>query len=348
MEQRRVAEPQAASLLAVAAIADMLPAARAYLDEEAAEQPPWIAGFVAKREAAAALKGMGWAVAQILGAATERCANCSVDQLSQVVLPPIVEALENTLAEREETLFEANTVRRKAMQAGASTEGAKTQSRSKHFARIEQDLRKQLRELEQADARHADAVEQLAIGFTLSGHPVHKFNGQYQWIYTQDGWPVLAKGFVVDAEMATQGCFRLNRLARRGETVEVAKAGGANAIMLAMRAHLGEIGVRGGATRVRVHAGDGGPEGLGGCQSQRRGCDFAESAGDFHGQEVRDVLCVRGAGAGNPRLSLRPVLTQSSPSPHPILTYSCRSSGDRRQMRRSARSRSRSPSPSRR
>ena len=47
-------------------------------------------------------------------------------------------------------------------------------------------------------------MEQLEVGFILSGHPQAKFNGEYKWIYTQDDWPVLAKGFVVDAEMATQ------------------------------------------------------------------------------------------------------------------------------------------------
>ena len=149
---------EAARQAAVAAFTDMLPPARTYLDDDD-EEPAWIAAFVAKRTGAA--KGMGWAVAQILAAAVGRCVNCSVDQLSQMVLPPIVEALENTIAEREEVLFEVNAVRRKAMQAGASMEGAKTQSRSKHFARIERELRTSLQELEQADARHADAVEQL-------------------------------------------------------------------------------------------------------------------------------------------------------------------------------------------
>jgi ankyrin repeat protein len=65
------------------------------------------------------------------------------------------------MAEREENQFETNQVRRAAMQAGAKMEGAKTKSRSKHFAKIESDLRRQLHELEQADSRHADVMEQL-------------------------------------------------------------------------------------------------------------------------------------------------------------------------------------------
>ena len=71
------------------------------------------------------------------------------------------------MAEREENQFEANQVRRAAMQAGAKMAGAKTKSRSKHFAQIESDLRRQLRELEQADSEHADIVEQL--------QPMHDF-----------------------------------------------------------------------------------------------------------------------------------------------------------------------------
>jgi hypothetical protein len=40
-----------------------------------------------------------------------------------------------------------------------------------------------------------------------------------------------------DEEVGAQGCFRLNRLARRGEAQAVVDAGGAAAIMGAMRAH---------------------------------------------------------------------------------------------------------------
>ena len=65
------------------------------------------------------------------------------------------------MAEREENQFDANQVRRAAMRAGAKMEGAKTPSRSKHFAQVESDLRRQLQELEQADSQHADVVEQL-------------------------------------------------------------------------------------------------------------------------------------------------------------------------------------------
>ena len=85
----------------------------------------------------------------------------ATDQLSCVVLPPIIQRIDNTLAEREEIRFEASQVRRAAMQAGAKVENAKSQTRSKHFAKIEKDLRTQLRELEEADSHHADMMEQL-------------------------------------------------------------------------------------------------------------------------------------------------------------------------------------------
>jgi ankyrin repeat protein len=85
----------------------------------------------------------------------------ATDQLFCVVLPPIIQRIETTMAEREENQFDANQVRRAAMRAGAKMEGAKTPSRSKHFAKVESDLRRQLRELEQADSQHADVVELL-------------------------------------------------------------------------------------------------------------------------------------------------------------------------------------------
>lgn len=176
---------------AVAAVTEyiaMLPPASTSLGDDG-PAPPWIEEFVSTRvQAASARASMGWAVDQILRAAAARCVHCTVgaylmpatataaatadmpalasrcmvtDQLSCVVLPPIIQRIETTVAEREENRFEANQVRRAAVQAGAKMEGAKTQSRSKHFAKIENELRRQLHELEQLDSNHADAMEQL-------------------------------------------------------------------------------------------------------------------------------------------------------------------------------------------
>ena len=180
---------QAAAAL-VAEFVEMLPPPSSTPPARSDAEPPWIEEFVSARVLAArARANMGWAVEQILRAAAARCVHCTVgayldsllrllfgaqlltrahapcrvatDQLSGVVLPPIIQRIENTLAEREENRFEASQVRRAAMQAGAKVEGAKSQPRSKHFAKIEKDLRTQLRELEQADSRHADMMEQL-------------------------------------------------------------------------------------------------------------------------------------------------------------------------------------------
>ena len=180
---------QAAAAL-VAEFVEMLPPPSSTPPTRSDAEPPWIEEFVSARVLAArARANMGWAVEQILRAAAARCVHCTVgayldsllrllfgaqlltrahalcrvatDQLSGVVLPPIIQRIENTLAEREENRFEASQVRRAAMQAGAKVEGAKSQTRSKHFAKIEKDLRTQLRELEQADSRHADMMEQL-------------------------------------------------------------------------------------------------------------------------------------------------------------------------------------------
>ena len=133
------------------ALAALLPAAPA----GPAEPPGWVGGWVAKHGAG------NRKLRVLLELAAGRCADCSVDQLAAVVLPPIEQRREEEVAAQEENRFEVAKLRRAVARAAAKAEAARTQQRARHHQARAAALQLEINEREVADAAHVEALAQL-------------------------------------------------------------------------------------------------------------------------------------------------------------------------------------------